>query len=64
MDGNINFSKLEKATLFENRKVLEKYSNRFFNEGEKIHSLIFETKKDSKYSYIYETFAYIFQNPK
>ena len=62
--GNINFSKLEKATLFENRKVLEKYSNRFFNEGEKIHSSIFETKKDSKYSYIYETFAYIFQNPK
>ena len=62
--GNINFSELEKATLFENRKVLEKYSNRFFNEGEKIHSSIFETKKDSKYSYIYETIAYIFQNPR
>ena len=62
--GNINFSELEKATLFENRKVLEKYSNRFFDEGEKIHSSIFETKKDSKYSYIYETIAYIFQNPK
>ena len=62
--GNINFSDLEKASLFENRKVLEKYSSRFFDEGEKIHSSIFEIKKDSKYSYIYETFAYIFQNPK
>ena len=62
--GNKNFSKLEKASFFENKKVLENYSNRFFNEGNDLHDQIFSTKKHSKYSYIYETIAYIFQNPK
>ena len=62
--GNVNFSKLEKASLFENRKVLEKYGDKFFKEGEKIHQLIFQDTKESDFSYIYETIAYIFQNPK
>tara|TARA_Y100000816_G_scaffold78534_1_gene53433 strand:- start:1504 stop:2379 length:876 start_codon:yes stop_codon:yes gene_type:complete len=62
--GDKNFSKLEKASFFENKKVLENYSNRFFDEGNKLHNKIFTTKKHSKYSYIYETIAYIFQNPK
>ena len=62
--GNIKFSKKEKATLFENKKVLEKYSDRFFTEAIEMHKSIFNSKKESKFSYIYETIAYIFQNPK
>ena len=62
--GNVNFSKLEKATLFENSKVLNVYSKRFFDEANVLHDDIFSLKKDSRYSYIYETIAYIFQNPK
>lgn len=62
--GDGNLSKLEKATLFENSKVLNNYSSRFFNEANNQHNDIFSVKKDSKYSYIYETIAYIFQNPK
>tara|TARA_B100001287_G_C22549980_1_gene466374 strand:- start:33 stop:899 length:867 start_codon:yes stop_codon:yes gene_type:complete len=62
--GNVNFSKLEKASLFENRKVLEKYGDKFFKEGEEIHQLIFQNTKESDFSYIYESIAYIFQNPK
>ena len=62
--GDENYSKLEKATLFENSKVLSVYSKRFFNEANVLHKDIFSLKKDSRYSYIYETIAYIFQNPK
>ena len=62
--GNVNFSKFEKASLFENRKVLEKYGDKFFKEGEEIHQLIFQDTKESDFSYIYESIAYIFQNPK
>ncbi len=62
--GDGNLSKLEKATLFENSKVLNSYSLRFFNEANELHNDIFSVKKDSKFSYIYETIAYIFQNPK
>ena len=62
--GNTNLSKLEKATLFENAKVLDVYSKRFFNDANKLFDNIFSVKKDSKYSYIYETIAYIFQNPR
>ena len=62
--GDGNLSKSEKATLFENTKVLNNYSSRFFKEANELHNKIFSVKKDSKYSYIYETIAYIFQNPK
>ncbi len=62
--GDSNLSKQEKATLFENSKVLNSYSTRFFNEANQLHNNIFSVKKDSKYSYIYESIAYIFQNPK
>ena len=62
--GDANLSKTEKATLFENTKVLNNYSLRFFNEANELHNQIFSVKKDSRYSYIYETIAYIFQNPK
>lgn len=55
---------IEKATIFENTKVLESFSKTFFNEGNDLHKEIFSVKKESKYSYIYETIAYIFQNPK
>ena len=62
--GDGNLSKSEKATLFENTKVLNNYSSRFFKEANELHNKIFSVKKDSRYSYIYETIAYIFQNPK
>ena len=55
---------IEKATIFENTKVLESYSKEFFNGGNDLHKEIFSETKESEYSYIYETIAYIFQNPK
>ena len=55
---------IEKATIFENTKVLESFSKEFFNGGNDLHKEIFSVTKESKYSYIYETIAYIFQNPK
>ena len=39
--GDENYSKLEKATLFENSKVLSVYSKRFFNEANVLHKDIF-----------------------
>ena len=62
--GDKKFSKLEKASIFENKKVLEAYSKKFFDAAYELHKEIFSVTKESKYSYIYETIAYIFQNPK
>lgn len=62
--GDVNLNKIEKASLFENPKVLESFSNKFFNDTNQIFTTIFSDKKDSRYSYIYETIAYIFQTPK
>ena len=62
--GDKNFSKIEKATIFENKKVLEAYVTRFFNDANELHKEIFSVTKESKYSYIYETIVHIFQNPK
>jgi len=55
---------IEEATIFENTKVLESFSKRFFLESNDLRKKIFSATKESKYSYIYETIAYIFQNPK
>ena len=57
-------SKKEKATIFENSKVLSSYFKRFSLAANKQFEDIFSTNKDAPYSYIYETIAYIFQNPK
>jgi len=57
-------NKKEKATLFENPKVLSSYFKRFSLAANKQFDKIFLTNKDAPYSYIYETIAYIFQNPK
>tara|TARA_B100000787_G_scaffold165619_1_gene149774 strand:+ start:1565 stop:2419 length:855 start_codon:yes stop_codon:yes gene_type:complete len=63
--GNANSTTFkEKATLFENTQVLKTFSQRFFRDAKKLSNEIFLDKKDSRYSYIYETIAYIFQNPK
>ena len=62
--GNSNLNKIEKATLFENTQVLESFSNKFFESANDQFNIIFSDKKDSKWSYIYETIAYIFQSPK
>ena len=62
--GDKNFSELEEATIFENAKVLKAYHKKFLTYVNELHKKIFSETKESKYSYIYETIAYIFQNPK
>ena len=62
--GNKNFSKNEKATLFENAQVLESFSNRFFKSGNDLYKEIFSQKHKSDWSEIYETIAHIFQKNK
>ncbi len=57
-------SKKEKATMFENSKVLSSYFKRFSLAANKEFENIFSTNKDAPYSYIYETIAYIFQSQK
>jgi len=62
--GNKRFRPNEAASFRENVKVLEKFSNDFFTDANKLHGSIFKNKKSSNNSFIYETIAYIFQNPK
>ena len=62
--GDDNLSENEKASLFENPQVLKSFADRFFKASNETFNLIFSDKKDSRWSYIYETIAYIFQNPK
>ena len=62
--GNKRFRKNEKATWKENEKVLEKYSSKFFSDAKTLSNEIFKEKISSDHSFIYETIAYIFQNPK
>ena len=62
--GNMRFRKNEKATWKENEKVLEKYSSKFFSDAKTLSNEIFKEKISSDHSFIYETIAYIFQNPK
>ena len=62
--GNKRFRKNEAASFSENVKVLEKFSNNFFLQAEAAFNSIFKNKINSDNSFIYETIAYIFQNPK
>jgi len=57
-------SGIEKNTWTENSKYLKKFYNDFLSAAEKSHSKIFEKKINSSNSFIYETIAYVFQNPK
>ena len=57
-------SGIEKNTWTENSKYLKKFYNDFLSAAEKSHSKIFEKKINSPNSFIYETIAYVFQNPK
>ena len=57
-------SGIEKNTWTENSKYLKKFYNDFLSAAEKSHSKIFEKKINSPNSFIHETIAYVFQNPK
>jgi len=62
--GDKRFSKKDAASFSENAKVLKKYSGDFFLQADKLGNSIFQNKVNSQYSFIYETIAGIFQNPK
>jgi hypothetical protein len=62
--GDKRFSKKDAASFSENPKVLKKFSGEFFLQADKLGNSIFQNKINSKYSFIYETVAAIFQNPK
>ena len=62
--GDKKLRDAEKATLFENTKVLKNYADKFFSQASKLHKEKFSNKRSSNHSLIYETIAYIFQNPK
>ena len=62
--GDKRFRKNEAATWSENEKVLKKFASNFFQQAENLSNSVFKEKVTSKHSFIYETVAYIFQNPK
>jgi hypothetical protein len=57
-------SKLEKNSLSENKKYLERYYNDFLFEASSISDKYLKSKFVSETSLIYETISYVFQNPK
>ncbi len=57
-------SKLEKNSLNENKKYLERYYNDFLSDALLVSDKYLKNKLVSETSLIYETVAYIFQNPK
>lgn len=57
-------SKLEKNSLNENKKYLERYYNDFLSDALLTSDKYLKNKLVSETSLIYETVAYIFQNPK
>lgn len=62
--GDKRFRKNEAASWSENEKVLKKFASNFFLQARDLSNAIFDKKITSKHSFIYETVAYIFQNPK
>ena len=56
--------KLEKKTWTENKTFIEKYYKEFIEASQSTQKNIFKDKVSSKYSYIYETIASLWQNPK
>jgi len=62
--GDKRLRKAEKASWNENKQVLKSLSDKFFSQASKLHKDKFSNKRSSNHSLIYETIAYIFQNPK
>ena len=54
----------EKNTWRENSKIIQKFYNDFISEAQSIHSKVYNKAGSSDNTFIYETFAYVFQNPK
>lgn len=59
-----NTPEWEKNTWRENKKILDKFFKEFKSEALKTHSKAYQKTGGSKNSFIYETLAYVFQNPK
>ena len=57
-------SKLEVNSWTENEKILMKFFDDFKKDALKTQEQVFKSNKTSNYSLIYETIAYLFQNPK
>ena len=62
--GNKKIRKQESTSWGENDKVVKAFSDSFFQRADKLSNSIFQNKIKSKESFIYETIAQIFQNPK
>jgi len=58
-----NDPKIEKASWTENEKILMKFYSDFTKDASKAHDQIYKSEFTSNYSLIYETIAYVFQNP-
>ena len=56
--------KREKASWTENNKILNKLFNEFVMQAKNQHTKVYANTGDAKNSFIYETIAYVFQNPK
>ena len=57
-------AKLEKTSWTENKTFIEKYYKEFIMASQSTQRAIFNDKISSEYSYIYETIASLWQNPK
>ena len=57
-------SKLEVNSWTENEKLLMKFFDDFKKDALKTQEQVFKSNTTSNYSFIYETIAYLFQNPK
>jgi len=62
--GNKKIRKQESTSWSENDKVIKAFSDSFFQRADKLSNSMFQNKITSEYSFIYETIAEIFQNPK
>lgn len=55
--------KIEQASWKENEKILKKFYGDFVKDALKAHEHAYKLETASNYSLIYETIAYVFQNP-
>lgn len=54
----------EKNSWSENKKIIQKFYDDFLNQAQSVHKEVYSKTGGSDHTFIYETFAYIFQNPK
>ena len=54
----------EKNSWSENARIIQKFYGDFLNQAQSVHKRVYSKTGGSDNTFIYETFAYIFQNPK